>query len=112
MARRAFEGRLPAMILQRRSKGDLTAYYGRMLARSLPVLRPWLMEGWLAERKVLQLAVLDEMLTEEALITRGGYPDLMELIAVETWARGWDSRIRNQASAEPPPELVWRGASR
>jgi asparagine synthase (glutamine-hydrolysing) len=110
MIRRVFEGRLPGKILGRRSKGDLTAYYGRMLARSLPVLRPWLMDGWLAARRVLALPALDQMLTEDSLIAHGGYPDLMELVAVEAWARAWDSRIRNQASAEPPPQLIVRGA--
>jgi asparagine synthase (glutamine-hydrolysing) len=95
MVRSAFAGRLPAAITERRSKGDLTAYYGRMLARSVPVLRAFLMEGWLAQHGFVDTAVLSERLNEDDLIVSGGYPELMELIAVEAWARGWDSLIRN-----------------
>jgi asparagine synthase (glutamine-hydrolysing) len=109
MIRRAFASRLPGMITQRRSKGDLTAYYARMLVRSLSVLRPFLLEGWLAQQGVLNRPVLEAMLCEESLITDGAYPDLMELIVVEAWARGWDSAICNQAYWSEPGELIWRG---
>jgi asparagine synthase (glutamine-hydrolysing) len=93
LARETFANRLPLSIVMRRSKGDLTAYYGRMLGRSLPLLRPWLLEGVLASRSLLDRDALDAILTEDHLIWRGDYPDLMELIALEAWARGWTRQL-------------------
>lgn len=98
LARRAFAGRLPAGVIERRSKGDLTAYYGRMLGRSLGVLCPFLLEGRLADHGLIDRDLLSALLTEEALICQGGYPDLLELIAIEAWVQHWESRIRNCAA--------------
>lgn len=98
LARETFAKRLPSGIVMRRSKGDLTAYYGRMLGRSLPTLRPWLLDGLLASRSLLDLDVLSEILTEDHLIWQGDYPDLMELIALEAWARGWSRRLYEPAA--------------
>ncbi|MDP3747616.1 MAG: asparagine synthase-related protein [Phenylobacterium sp.] len=98
LAREAFADRLPDLVTQRRSKGDLTAYYGRMLGRSLDVLRPYLLEGRLAQAGLIDRDALGEMLTETHLIWRGGYPDLLRLLAVEIWLRHWARRIGDLAS--------------
>ena len=93
LAREAFADRLPNLITQRRSKGDLTAYYGRMLARSLPTLRPYLLEGVVAGHGFIARDVLDQMLTPEHLIWHGDYAHLLRLLSVENWARHWSRRI-------------------
>lgn len=93
LAREAFADRLPDLITQRRSKGDLTAYYGRMLARSLPVLRPYLLDGLVAAHGLIARDTLDQMLTEDHLIWHGDYAYLLRLLAVEGWARHWSGRV-------------------
>jgi asparagine synthase (glutamine-hydrolysing) len=99
LAREAFAGRLPPAVLERRSKGDLTAYYGRMLSRSLTVLRPFLIDGLLARERLVDKAALEAILNPDALIVRDATPDLVELIAIEAWARRWDQTIRNRPGA-------------
>ncbi len=89
LARTAFRARLPRLVVERRSKGDVTAYYGRMLGRSLAALRPYLLDGRLAGEGLLDLPVLDAMLSEEHLIWRGDYGDLLQLIGLEAWVRHW-----------------------
>lgn len=93
LAREAFANRLPDLITQRRSKGDLTAYYGRMLARSLPALRPYLLDGVVAAHGLIARDALDQMLTEDHLIWHGDYGHLLGLLAVENWARHWSGRV-------------------
>ena len=39
LARRAFSDRLPALLIERRSKGDLSCFYGHVTRASLPTLR-------------------------------------------------------------------------
>lgn len=98
LARRAFEGRLPPAVLARRSKGDLTAYYGRALAEALETLRPFLIEGRLAAQGIVDPARLDSLLTIDGLMQDGRYADLMDLAAVEAWVRAWEARIARLAS--------------
>ena len=89
LARRALRGRLPPQVAQRRSKGDLTAYYGRKLARSLGAIRPFLLEGQLAAQGLVDSSVLGRWLDEGQLRELGGYGDLLQLLSFEAWARRW-----------------------
>lgn len=93
LARLAFRDRLPDAILARRSKGELTAFYGRRIANSLDVLRPWLLDGMLAERGLIDRDAAERLLTREQLIWRGGYGEIMIAAAVEGWVRVWTSRL-------------------
>lgn len=90
LARNAFASRLPAAIVERRTKGDLTAYYGRMLAAGLPALRPFLLEGRLAGQGLLDRRRLEARLQADDLIWRGGYGELMGVAAIEAWVRAQD----------------------
>ena len=89
LAREAFADRLPMEVLRRRSKGDLQAYYGRMLSRSLGILRPFLLEGLLAREGLIDRVFLEEALTPESLLWRDLVGHVAGLIAVEAWARRW-----------------------
>lgn len=91
LARAAFADRLPDLVVKRRSKGDMSGYYGRMLARSLDVVRPYLLEGRLAGRGLLNTGWLDRALSVDRLAVSEETPDLLELIAIESWARAWSS---------------------
>ena len=93
LARAAFADRLPPEILERRSKGEMTAFYGRMIGRSLYVLRPWLLEGRLADKGVIDRATVEALLTRESLAWRGGYVEIMTAAAFEGWVRAWEARL-------------------
>lgn len=93
LARLAFADRLPTEIITRRSKGESTAFYGRMIADSLAVLRPWLLDGHLAALGLIDRDGMEHRLTRDSLIWRGGYSDILIAIAVEGWLRAWTSRL-------------------
>lgn len=93
LARLAFADRLPRDIVQRRSKGEMSAFYGRMIAGGLDVLRPWLLEGRLASRGLIDRGTAESLLTPESLIWRGGYADIMTVAAIEGWVRAWEARL-------------------
>lgn len=93
LARRAFADRLPSEIIDRRSKGDMTRIYGRMILDSLPVLRPWLIEGRLAALGVIDRAAAERELTREALVWRGRYSTIIVAAAFESWVRAWEDRL-------------------
>jgi len=98
LAREAFADRLPAEVLTRRSKGDLTAYYGRMLARSLGVVRPYLLDGLLAGEGLIDRPYLEGALNAESLLWRDLASGLIELLAVEAWARHWSAVLAENAT--------------
>ncbi|VDC50074.1 asparagine synthase-related protein [Brevundimonas mediterranea] len=93
LARRAFAERLPPEIIERRSKGEMSAFYGRMIAGGLDALRPWLLDGRLAAEGVIDRAAAESLLTPESLIWRGGYADIMNAAAFEGWVRAWEARL-------------------
>lgn len=101
LAREAFADRLPMEVLTRRSKGDLTAYYGRMLARSLDVVRPYLLDGLLAAEGLIDRAYLESALNAENLLWRDLASGLIELIAVEAWARHWSQVLATKTATRP-----------
>jgi len=92
LARDAFADQLPELVRTRRSKGDLTAYYGRMILRSLPTLRGYLLDGRLAARGVLDRAEAEALLDPDQLIHVGDYPRLFEILALEAFVRHWEVR--------------------
>ncbi|MBI2260700.1 MAG: hypothetical protein HYU62_03440 [Caulobacterales bacterium] len=97
LARHAFRKRLPTAILERRSKGDMTRIYARMILDNLPVLRPWLLDGRLAALGVLDRDAADRLLTRESLIWRGSYSTIIVAAAFEGWVRAWERRLPPQA---------------
>ena len=98
-ARQAFTHRLPRPVRSRRAKGDLSSYYARLVARSLPALRPFLLDGALAEAGVLDRAKLDEALTVEQLIWGASPNQIMWAAATEAWVRHWQGRAGDSLSA-------------
>lgn len=97
LARRAFRERLPATIVDRRSKGEMTRIYGRLVVDNLDILRPWLIEGRLAELGVIDRAAAEAELTQEALIWRGHYSVILTAAAIEGWVRTWERRLGSAA---------------
>ncbi|KSB91753.1 hypothetical protein AS593_06945 [Caulobacter vibrioides] len=93
LARRAFSGRLPPEVTERRTKGDMTAFYGRAIGDSLPVLRPFLLDGELVRRGLVDAAALEAMLTPERLVHDGRYGDIFDLLAIEAWTQVWRAKL-------------------
>lgn len=98
LARDAFGDRIPQIVRLRRSKGDLTAYYGRMVLRSLPAVRAYLLEGRLAAEGILDVKGLDEGLDPDRMIHEGNYPRLFQIIGLEAFVRHWEGRLASVAA--------------
>ena len=96
LARTAFSERLPIEIRERRSKGDLSVFYGRLIRASLPALRDLLIEGRLAEAGVLDRQQLETDLDDGRLLWSEGANQPLLAAVLETWARHWTSRIADR----------------
>jgi asparagine synthase (glutamine-hydrolysing) len=93
LVRLLFGSRLPASVIDRRSKGDMTAFYGHAVAEGLDQIRPFLLKGRLVARRIVDQAALGAALRVEALAHEGRYGDIFDLIAIEAWVRCWEARI-------------------
>lgn len=89
LVREAFAGCLPQQVIGRRSKGVLSTHYERVLAKSLPQVRPFLLDGRLAQAGLVDRSRLEAMLTAEHLLWRGAAAPIMRLAAIEAWTRHW-----------------------
>lgn len=101
LARAAFAQRLPAAVAQRRSKGILARLYTQRVAASLDVLRPWLLDGLLAEAGVLDRGAVEQALTPEDLIWTGDGFRLFQVAMIEGWARHWQARESRSGQLDP-----------
>lgn len=97
--RDAFAERLPEQIRRRRSKGDLNSYFARLVAGSLEMLRPFLLEGSLCASGVLDRRALEAALTPDRLIWTAGGGPILWAAAAESWVRGWQGRVPDSAQA-------------
>lgn len=94
LARKAFSHRLPTEIIDRRSKGEMSAIYGQMVARNLDMLRPFLLDGRLAAAGLIEPVAADAALNPDALIWQGLYGEIMTAAAIEAWVRHWEARLQ------------------
>ena len=92
-AREAFVERLPRMIVERRSKGDISVFLGRSLAASAEFLRGFLLEGRLAARGLIDPADLAAALEPEALVWKDASKEILAAATLEAWVRHWEDRI-------------------
>lgn len=91
-AREVFADRLPESVLKRRAKGIVTVYFAKLIANSLADLRPFLLDGALAQAGVLDRAHLEQALTPEHLIWAAKPSDILWAVATEAWVRHWQGR--------------------
>lgn len=98
LVRRAFRHRLPEEIAERRSKGDMTRIYGRMVLSSLDVLRPWLLDGKLAAAGLIDRTRTEIALKEESLMWKGQFGAIIRAAAFEGWLRVWGQRYETPTS--------------
>lgn len=92
VAREAYRGHLPDLVIDRRSKGDLTAHYGRVIAASLGFLRPLLLEGCLVAAGLLDRRKLEATLTPERLMLERANSEILVATVIESWVRWWQTR--------------------
>lgn len=105
MARAAFAQRLPDALVARRGKGALSSFFGQTLARSVPLLRSRLLEGALAQAGLIERVRLEQALGTDHLIQSNCYGEIIRLLIVERWMRGWRERPR-PVSPDHPPEAT------
>ena len=91
-ARAAFRDAIPHSIFDRRSKGELSAYYGEAVAGRLGFLRDYLLGGALAEAGLIR-PDLDDQLSRDAMVWKGGHSELLTLALIEAWVRRWKARL-------------------
>jgi asparagine synthase (glutamine-hydrolysing) len=101
LARRAFADRLPLSVLNRRDKGEFSAFYARVVGRSLEFLRPYLLDGRLAAQGLLDRPRFDKLLTLESLVWQADSAAIMSAVTVEAWLRVWARRAAGSSSANP-----------
>lgn len=92
LARRAFAARLPVSVLERREKGEFSAFYHRVIADSLPFLRGYLLDGELAGAGLIDTDRFDRLLTVENLIWHADSAPIMAAATAEAWVRCWRRR--------------------
>lgn len=93
LIRRAFANDLPQAVIDRRSKGDVGAFYGLGLRPHLHALRAYLLDGALVDAGALPRSQLETLLTEERLLWQGDYGRVLSLLWTEIWLRYWRSRL-------------------
>ena len=91
-ARETFADRLPQIIATRRSKGDISVFLGRTLAKNVPMLRDFLLEGRLVAQGVLKRQDLEAVLSPEVLIFRNAYGEIVTATVLEAFVRYWEGR--------------------
>jgi asparagine synthase (glutamine-hydrolysing) len=97
LARDAWRDRLPELVIYRRGKGSISAFLGRMMAASLSFLRPYLLDGILGSRGIIDRHRLDTWLDLDHLMRTNCYTEIAFILIVEHWARGWTARL-NEAT--------------
>jgi asparagine synthase (glutamine-hydrolysing) len=97
--RAIFADRLPEVVLNRRAKGDLSVYFAKLMANSVGMLRPFLLEGCLCGAGVLDRGVLERVLDPDHMILNDVANDLVGAAAVEAWVRHWQTRVPDAPDA-------------
>lgn len=96
LVRAAFRNTLPDLVIQRRSKGDVSAFYGRTVSANLPFLRGYLLDGLLVAHGLVDRAGLETRLTREDLLWRGDHAEVLSMTLLESWMREWRGRLQGR----------------
>lgn len=91
VARKAFAGRLPALAIERRSKGSFDGFCAQLLEVNRPLVHAMLLEGRLAGQGLLDRVAVAAALAlpspPAATVSR-----LLALVDVESWVEAWCNR--------------------
>lgn len=67
----------------------MTVYFARLIANSVGLLRPYLLDGVLCDAGVLDRAAVETALDPARLIWTARPPDILWATAMEAWVRYW-----------------------
>jgi asparagine synthase (glutamine-hydrolysing) len=101
-AREAFADRIPDLVRHRRAKGMTTVYFAKLVANSLEVLRPFLLDGTLCAAGLLDRRRLEDALRPEGLIWDAKAGDIMSAATVEAWVQHWQRLAPDSPAASRP----------
>ena len=88
-ARDAFRDDLPAGIVDRRTKGMMNAYCGRVFQRNRTRLRPFLLDGHLAAAGLIDRTQVATYLDRVGPVGDMAFYRMLTLADVEVWLRSW-----------------------
>lgn len=93
LARQAFRRRLPALVVERRDKGDLSCFYGKVVRSSAPMLRDLLLTGRLCAQGILDRDEVERGLADADLVWDAASSRFLVFAQLEAWALVWERRI-------------------
>jgi asparagine synthase (glutamine-hydrolysing) len=102
LARRAFSDLLPPMIRTRRTKSANSSHWIQVMARNLPRFRELLLDGWLAQKGLVNRAELEQALTPLALSSLKQFVPLVGCITTEMWLQ----KAKDDLGAVASPRLA------
>ena len=88
IARKAYAARLPAEIIERRSKGSPDGYIAALYTANRTTIRAMLLDGRLRAAGMLDVPALERALGESGPLRGTAYHRLMRLADVEAWIAG------------------------
>lgn len=91
VARRAFAGRLPQIVLERRSKGSFDGFCARLLQENSSLVRDMLLDGRLAAQGLLDRQAIANAM-QNPFPPADAVARLLTLVDVESWVQSWISR--------------------
>lgn len=97
LIRRAFAGDLPTTLIERRSKGDVGAFYGQAMVEHLGFFQDYLLGGALVEEGHIDRDAIAPLLSADHLLWHGGHGAILSLGLVEAWLRHWRSRLASRS---------------
>jgi asparagine synthase (glutamine-hydrolysing) len=95
LAREAFHDIVPAEILAREDKGSTIELWIHKIRESEAFIRDLLLDGWLADKRLIDRAALEPHLVGHQPIRPEQWSQLAACIAAEIWVRSWLSRRRS-----------------
>lgn len=96
IARTAFRDVLPPEIGQRSSKGGITQYFYRAIYDNREQIRPFLLDGLLADQRLLDRPELERTLDDPVTIARGAcLIPIMTAVVCEMWLREATALVRS-----------------
>lgn len=91
MARTAFAHRVPAQIINRRSKGGMEEHIKSVLDSNINRVREVLLDGQLSRRRLIDRMKLEELLSDRPSSLAGAVTQIHALVGVEAWLSRWSA---------------------
>lgn len=91
IARRAFADQLPIEIVTRRTKGGVKTHHKAVFASNIDHIRTLLLEGTLANKRIIDRAKLETALSWEPSRLNTILPELYFYLCAEAWIANWQT---------------------